>query len=354
MVSIPGRRESASGHARPRPAGSKTRRTSPGHHRSGVRVRHRIGIESLCPPLLVIFAAGIENGGWGKATGQEAWPRAVQSPPDASSSWPCLLAVLTSLPQGRGDSGGGARLYRFSRPERRRIYGKYASASTPLPCGVKRTDPSAAGTGAVEPRRRGVPSGSPSMRKEPSNTHRTWQRWSPPRLSGRSIVQRSSQKLALDQSADARPAGRLGLLRKDRPAGEIHHVEGFLDVQRPRLAVGAHAVPVEQPEGDGAGLLDFSHQQPWAQGVHGPRGQKDAIARHGLEAVQQLLAGPLADRFRERFSIHARLKAGINDAAWLGGHDDRGPCTCRRPADRVGRPGRRWDGPARTAPGRRR
>ena len=110
-----------------------------------------------------------------------------------------------------------------------------------------------------------------------------WQRSSPPADSGESNSQRSRTNFS--HSTNRLTCGRsvgCGRCGCDRPAAEVDGLQALLDVQRPRPAVRPDAVPIEQPVGDVARLLDFGHQQAGAQGVDRAGGQEDAVARRGV------------------------------------------------------------------------
>src|SRR3972149_2889281 len=62
----------------------------------------------------------------------------------------------------------------------------------------------------------------------------------------------------------------------------IDYTQRLLNLQGPRVAVGAQAVPVEKAESSVAGLLDFSQQQSRAQAVDRSRRQINTIANLGM------------------------------------------------------------------------
>ena len=112
--------------------------------------------------------------------------------------------------------------------------------------------------------------------------------------------------------------------RAHRPLPKVDGLERLLDVQGPRLPVRPQAIPVEQPEGGVARLLDLRHQHAPAEGVNGSGGQEDAVAGLWLEGVQAVLAASLANRRHECVAIDARLQSRVDQAPWLCLQDDPG------------------------------
>ena len=96
-------------------------------------------------------------------------------------------------------------------------------------------------------------------------------------------------------------------LRRDRALVEVNHLERLLNVERPQLAGGVDAVPIEQTEGRVARLLDFRDHQSRAQGVDGPGRDEHTVARLRFEGVQTLFHAA---------SGNGRRQPGPSDA-WL-------------------------------------
>ena len=61
-------------------------------------------------------------------------------------------------------------------------------------------------------------------------------------------------------------------------------------MQLPWLTIFVNTVPVKQPIGRVAGLLDFSNHEARADGVYGPCLEEDAIADGWFKLVQALVA----------------------------------------------------------------
>jgi hypothetical protein len=101
--------------------------------------------------------------------------------------------------------------------------------------------------------------------------------------------------VALDQ-AFATGGNASRSLRRDGAAVVINHRKRLVDVQRPRLAAGVDAVPIEEPKCRIARLLDLGNEQARAQGVYGSSGNKDAVTRLRREGVQLLFQASLTDR----------------------------------------------------------
>ena len=127
-----------------------------------------------------------------------------------------------------------------------------------------------------------------------------------------------------DQPAHRRPLGGPRPLGRHRSLPKVDGLQGLVDVQGPRLSVRPQAVPIEQPEGGVARLLDFRHQHAPAEGVDRSGGQEDAIARRWPEGVQAVLAASLANRRHECVAIDARLQSRVDQALRLRLQDDPG------------------------------
>ena len=95
-------------------------------------------------------------------------------------------------------------------------------------------------------------------------------------------------------------------------------IEPGLDVQWPRLAVRTRAVPVEEPVGDVARLLNLRHEQPGADRMHGAGGDEDTVAAPRLERVQHLRAAARTNRRLQFRLAHALVQARIDPAAGRG------------------------------------
>ena len=80
-------------------------------------------------------------------------------------------------------------------------------------------------------------------------------------------------------------------------------------MERPRLAVGSGAVPVVEPVGDVARLLDLGDDKPRADGMHGPCRNEDAVPGLRLDDMEDLLAAAFTEGGRERFTIDSGLEA---------------------------------------------
>ncbi len=95
---------------------------------------------------------------------------------------------------------------------------------------------------------------------------------------------------ASDERFEGAAVNRFGLGgdRIDRPPGEVGHFEGFGDVERPGMAVGAEASPVVDPEGGVGHLLNLGQQDPRADRVDGPGGNVDHVPRLRLEGMQHI------------------------------------------------------------------
>ena len=133
------------------------------------------------------------------------------------------------------------------------------------------------------------------------------------------MLQRSSTNLS-HATRRSTPGSSVASARRRLPArGEVDRVERLLDVQLARPAVAVDAVPIEQPVGRVAGLLDFGDQQPGAERVHRARFDEDAVANARLELVQTHFARPARQLALQRLPIDARLQAGVDLAARLGG-----------------------------------
>ena len=95
-------------------------------------------------------------------------------------------------------------------------------------------------------------------------------------------------------------------------------------MQRTGLAVGPEAVPIEQPEGGIARLLNLGHQHPAADAVDGAGRQKQAVARPGNERVQALGDRAALEVPPQLGRGGAGAEAGINPRIGLGRQDDPG------------------------------
>ena len=88
-------------------------------------------------------------------------------------------------------------------------------------------------------------------------------------------------------------------------------------MQWPGLPIGIDPVPVVQPEGDVARLLNLGNDQAGADGMNGSGRDENAIAGSRLECVQQFLATPGFDRFGEALPVDPLLKACVDSASLL-------------------------------------
>lgn len=130
-----------------------------------------------------------------------------------------------------------------------------------------------------------------------------------------------NELVAGDQAADPRSARPLRLHGIDGTALEIDDRQPLLNVQRTRLAIGAAAVPVIKAERGIAGLLYFRHQQACPEGMNRPGGKEEAIARLGLEAMEQFFTGSLANGVGQLPTINTPLKPGVDRATGIGRQD---------------------------------
>ena len=65
----------------------------------------------------------------------------------------------------------------------------------------------------------------------------------------------------------------------------------LLDVQRTRVPLGVHTIPVIQSKRRVAGLLDLRNDQPGSDRMDRPGGYEDAVAHAGFDAMQALFRG---------------------------------------------------------------
>ena len=201
-------------------------------------------------------------------------------------------------------------------------YPKYASSSTVRCCGTSLTLPRLAGNSAVPPLDKGAICGSPFDADGALQNADDVESVVPAdRLRLVEVPAIHDELFACHQTADPGTVGRLGLHGIDRPTLEINDRQALLDVQRTRLAVGADAVPIVEAERGIAGLLHFGDQEARTQGVNGSGGNEEAIARLGLEMVQQFLARPLANGIGQLLPIDARPEPRVDRAAGIGGQN---------------------------------
>ena len=136
-----------------------------------------------------------------------------------------------------------------------------------------------------------------------------------PRVRGPHLVEQ--EEVARHEPLHGGIGRALRLHGRDR-AEAADRLDAGIHVQRPRLAVGAGSVPVEESVGHVARLLDLGDQQAGADRVHRAGRNEDAVARAGLEGVQhrRTCAGP--DRGGEFGLSDARCQTGVDAAAGLG------------------------------------
>ena len=102
------------------------------------------------------------------------------------------------------------------------------------------------------------------------------------------------------------------------PRCEVDHLQRLLDVQLRGLPSRPDAIPIEQPVGRVARLLDLGDQQTGPQGMHGSSGKKHAVPRPRLEVVQTKLACAASQFALERRAVEAPFQAGVDHAARFG------------------------------------
>jgi hypothetical protein len=88
-----------------------------------------------------------------------------------------------------------------------------------------------------------------------------------------------------------------------------------------RLSILVDAIPIEEPKGAIAGLLDFGDNQSGTQGVNGTRRNEDAIPRLRAEDVQAFFGAALLDRGLQIRTPDSRFEAGIEDRISLRFND---------------------------------
>ena len=87
--------------------------------------------------------------------------------------------------------------------------------------------------------------------------------------------------------------------RVDRPSPEVDRFHRLVDMELTRLAVGSHAVPVEDAKRGVRHLLDFGQEHPGPDRVDRPGFDQDRVARTSLEPVEQRLDLTRFDRLSE-------------------------------------------------------
>ncbi len=132
--------------------------------------------------------------------------------------------------------------------------------------------------------------------------------------------------VAMDEALDVGIVCHLGGDGIHWATGVIDYVQRLFDVELARLAVLINAVPVEQPVGRIAGLLDFGDQQTGAESVDGAGRNQNAVARARLKFMKTGLAVANQCFALECLPIHSGLQSGVNLAARFGGEHDPGFC----------------------------
>ena len=159
----------------------------------------------------------------------------------------------------------------------------------------------------------------------PSTTERMWKRLSFGKEWGRAKPQAvENEFVALDEVFDIVIACCGGRDWVHWAAGVVGYIERLLDVKLARFAVAVDAVPIEQPIGGVAGLLDFGDQEAGAECVDGAGFDQNAIAHAWLELMEADFAVAAGQLALERLPVDAGFQAGVNLASWFGGQDDPG------------------------------
>jgi hypothetical protein len=99
----------------------------------------------------------------------------------------------------------------------------------------------------------------------------------------------------------------------DGPAVEIDGFEGLGKMQGSGLAGGVDAVPIKNPEGGVAGLLDLGNEKTAAHRVDRAGGNVDAVAHLGMESVQALIGCLGVHVASEGVGVDSVLEAGVDD-----------------------------------------
>ena len=93
-------------------------------------------------------------------------------------------------------------------------------------------------------------------------------------------------------------------------------------MQLARFAVAVDTVPIEEPIGCVAGLLNFGDQETGAERVYSSGFDQDAIAHARLELVEARFAVAASQLALEHLPVDVGLQAGVDLASWFGGQHD--------------------------------
>ena len=195
----------------------------------------------------------------------------------------------------------------------------------PYPVGSSGPLPTPRAASTVEPPS-GVPNGSPSMRHGPFQHAEDMEPAvaADARRAEGPVPAIQPELLAGDQAADPRSVGRLRPLRLDRPALEIDRSRPCSTCKGRGLPSGPRRFQSKRRKVRSLDCWISATSSPWPRAWTVPAGRKTQSPGRGLEAVQQLLARSPGGWRRPRLPVHARLQAGVDRAARLGGQDDPG------------------------------
>ena len=131
---------------------------------------------------------------------------------------------------------------------------------------------------------------------------------------------------ASDETLARTPQERLGVARDrvDGAGGEVRRFQGLGRMEPPGLAVAAHTSPVVDPERGIGHLLDLDEHDPRTDRMHRPRRNQDAVARAGLEPVEQGLDRAGLHCLGQVVPPYTRPESGIDQAPRLGMEDHPG------------------------------
>ncbi len=107
---------------------------------------------------------------------------------------------------------------------------------------------------------------------------------------------------------------------------KVDHLEGLIDVEWTRLTVRIDSVPVEEPEGAIARLLNLRDDQSCAERVNCSRRNEDAIALPRLQCMKAGFCRSLFDSAPEVGPCDPRLETGVEEGSRVCFDDV--PCLC--------------------------